>query len=353
MDVEIILPQTPVALVPGTETRVRVELRNLSAAPVSVRLTVLASRAGAWARIDEPTVVLAPGDTSTVDIGLRPPAEVPPAATVLPFTVQADDLRAGVPAGRATGLVTVTAPRRLDATLSREADRRGGVPYVLSLVNQADTALSLRLDARLFPAGRVQVEPGVLSIPGGQGATARLQVRPRTALVGSPTRYVLSVTCHDADAEDRVPALATVEQDDSAAPRLGRRPAAVLVTVLLVLVAGAAVLLGGRIDLPGRGSEQAVATAAPATPVTRPYALVDVFPQQDGEGGRTAAEAALTRLTAAGMPVRLVDSTTSDVVADGQGGLWVLLQDGLDTVDATRAYCDRYRAVAPKCDVVS
>jgi hypothetical protein len=47
-----------------------------------------------------------------------------------------------------------------------------------------------------------------------------------------------------------------------------------------------------------------------------------------------------------------VDSTTSDEVADGQSGLWVLLQDGMSTVAEVRQYCDRYRLLAPKCDVV-
>lgn len=350
MDVEIILPQAPVALVPGVPAQVRVEVRNRSATPLSVRLTVQPNRAGSWARIDAPTLTLAPGDGGTVDVGFHPPADVPPAATVLPFTVRADDPRYGVPVGRATGLVTVTPARRLTAVLSREPARRGTVPFSLSLVNLDTTNLALRLGTRLDPPGQVTVEPTVVELPPGGTGTARLRVRPRGALIGAQTRYVLTVTCHDIKADEDAPPVATAEEDGLAPPRLGRRPAAVLGTVLLVLLAATAVVFGGRIDLPGRGV--AGSTAPPPAPVSRPYALVDVFPQQGGTDGRAAADATLARLAAAGMPVRLVDSTTSDQVADGQGGLWVLLQDGLGTVEATRAYCDRYRAVAPKCDVV-
>jgi hypothetical protein len=79
--------------------------------------------------------------------------------------------------------------------------------------------------------------------------------------------------------------------------------------------------------------------------------LVAVFPQSGG-AGRAAADQELARLTAAGMPVRLVDSTRSDQVADGRDGLFVLLQDGFASVADAEAYCDRFRATAPACNVV-
>jgi hypothetical protein len=85
--------------------------------------------------------------------------------------------------------------------------------------------------------------------------------------------------------------------------------------------------------------------------VSRPYALIDVFAQ--GDAGLAAAQTARDRLAGAGMPVRLVDSRASDEAADGPRGLWVLLQDGMSTVDGVRAYCDRYRRIAPNCQVVT
>ena len=71
------------------------------------------------------------------------------------------------------------------------------------------------------------------------------------------------------------------------------------------------------------------------------------------DGGQAAAAAAQAQLTAAGMPVRLVDSLRSDVLADDGAGFWVLLQDGFASAAVAQAYCTRWRTVAPKCAVTS
>ena len=54
-----------------------------------------------------------------------------------------------------------------------------------------------------------------------------------------------------------------------------------------------------------------------------------------------------------GMPVRLVDSLGSDVLADEGTGFWVLLQDGFASAQAAQAFCTQWRVVAPKCQVTS
>jgi hypothetical protein len=357
MDVEIQIPQAPIAIVPGQETRVTVELRNLASTPVSLRLSLGRSRAGAWAQVEPAATALAAGDHAAVEVVFRPPASMAPSATVQPFTVQADDIQYGGTAGRATGLLTVTAAQRLAATLAPDPPQRGGASFQLELGNRTNTPLTLRLTARLDPAnGQITVEPSVIEVPAGQTATARVTTRPRARPVGSAASYVLTVDCADASAEPSAAPLATVESTITVAPWVGRKPATVLATALLVLVTTGAVLLSGRLADLLRGSTPPGTKPPPpaaATHVRRPYALLDVFPRQDGPAGRQAAEAALARLTAAGMPVRLVDSTTSDVVADAQGGLWVLLHDGLASVNDARAFCDRYRTVAPKCEVVA
>lgn len=354
MDVEIAVPQTPVALAPGEETRVRIEVCNRSTASISLRLSVARSRAGAWSHTDPPLVELAPGDCTALDVVFRPPGNVLPSPTLQPFTVQAEDVRYGVMAGRATGLLTVAAPERLGAVLTREPPDDGRpARYRLRLSNRGDSPLTLRLEPTVEPSGgQVTVDPVVVDVPRGETVTVQVRVRPRIHLVGSDTPYAVSVSCRDAAAAEDAPPLATVEGTGTAGPRLGRAPAAVLTVTLLVLVAAGAVVLGGLIDLPGRQRTAPPKTTAPTVDVQRPYALVDVFPRQDGPAGRPAAEATLARLTAAGMPVRLVDSTATEVVADGQGGLWVLLQDGFSSIAETRAYCDQYRMVAPKCDVI-
>jgi hypothetical protein len=351
-EVAVTIPQTPFTLVPGEETRIPVELRNDTAEQVSVRVSVAPSRAGAWAPPDPSAIALAPGAQGTVELPFRPPPGTPVAAALLPFTVQVEDLRYGAVLGRATGLVTVSAPEHLAATLTAEPGGRGTVHFVLDLCNRGAALLTVRLAARLDPPGApVVVEPPIVALPGGQSTTVRVRARPKPRLVGSASLYAVEVDCHDVT-DDGAPPLATAEATGRVPPRLGRTPAAVLAVFLLVAVMSAAVLIGGVVDLPGRGRTPPASAPPAATQVRRPYALIDVFPRHDGPGGRADAEALLARLTAAGMTVRLVDSTTSDDVADGDAGLWVLLRDGMSSMDEVRAYCDRYRAIAPKCDVV-
>jgi hypothetical protein len=79
--------------------------------------------------------------------------------------------------------------------------------------------------------------------------------------------------------------------------------------------------------------------------------MVASYPQLDPTY-RTQADATVKRLTAAGLPVRLLDSRTSDDIADGTSGFWVVLQDGFASADEARAACTRYRGVTPQCEVV-
>jgi len=356
MDVEITVPQTPVTLAPGAETRVPVEMYNRSSAAMSLRLGVARSRAGAWARAEPPIIELAAGDRASCEIVFAPPVNTPSTPSLLPFTVQAEDARYGDPAGRATGLLTIAAPDRLDASLTRDPSRRGPARFTLTLDNHGVVPLTLRLAPDLQPAGgRVDVAPTVVDVPTGASATAQVMVRPRLPLVGASTPYRVSISCHDVASGDAAAALATVEGAGAAEPRLGRMSVGLLVTAVVVLAAATAVMATGLVEWPGSDREPSATppSSAPAVHVRRPYALVDVFPQQDGQQGRAKADETLGRLAAAGVPVRLVDSTASPDVAEGQtGGLWVLLQDGFPSADAAQAYCDQHRANAPKCEVV-
>jgi hypothetical protein len=370
MDVEIGIPQTPVTLVPGVVSRLGIEVANRSGAARSVRLGVSRSRGGAWAEIDDPVVELAPGEQRRVAVVFKPPANVLPTSTLMPFTVHAEELPYGVPAGRATGLLTVAAPERIDAAVALSSARRRSARYTATVTNRADASLTVGFTARIHPpGGRVDVDPAVVDVPGEGSATANVRVRPRRLFIGVAKPYVVSVTCRDASADD-MPPLATVEADGVAKPRMRRGLATGLAVALLLVATAAVLVLTGRVDVPGGwrpfgpggsggsgGSGGAAGPGGPGGParsaveVRRPYALIDVFPQKGG-AGLAAAEAARARLSAAGVPVRLVDSTATDQVADGPGGLWVLLQDGMPTVDEARAFCERYRPAAPKCDVV-
>jgi hypothetical protein len=85
----------------------------------------------------------------------------------------------------------------------------------------------------------------------------------------------------------------------------------------------------------------------------RSYPVVDVIAHSGADGGRPAAETEHTRPAAAGIPVRLVDSLTSDQLADDDGGFRVLLQDGFGSDAATAAYCWQRRRIAPEYQVVA
>jgi hypothetical protein len=161
--------------------------------------------------------------------------------------------------------------------------------------------------------------------------------------------YAVVVACRDAAAGSDAEPMTTVEETGKLKPRLGRRPATALVVVVLLLATAGGVLVGRGVDLPWRGRPGLNPPGKTLSPVARPYALVDVFPRRDG---LASAQDAYNRLTAAGMPLKMIDSTTSDEVGDGQDGLWVLLSDGFPSVAEATAFCDRYRTIAPKCEVI-
>ena len=341
MDVQINVPQTPVVLVTGAETRVGVRVCNHTGATTVVRLSVAPNRAGAWAHIDPAIVEVADGECADAEVVFRPPADAPHTSHLLPYTVRAEDLQYAVTAGRVTGLVTLAEPERLHATLTRQPAGRGGQRFALGLTNRADEPLTVRIRADLHPPrGRVQAQPSALDLAPRGTAVGHVQVRPRRPVVGSAAPYTVVVSCRDAVADDAVP-LVTVEETGTIRPRIGRWPATALAIALLVLAVGAVVLRTGPPGLPGVRDRP---TTPPVADVRPPYALLEVYPRQD----RAAAEAALSRLTAAGAPARLVDGASSAVIGDE---VLVILQDGLASVPDGEAYCDRIRVVAPKCKV--
>jgi hypothetical protein len=47
----------------------------------------------------------------------------------------------------------------------------------------------------------------------------------------------------------------------------------------------------------------------------------------------------------------MVDSLSTDLIPDDGGGFWVVVKDGFADAAEAGAYCDRFRAAAPKCRV--
>ena len=348
MTVELTLPTEPVTLAPGVTSRVPVALRNLAAAPAALDVAVSRGRAAAWAAVDPPVLTVDPYATASVDLLLQPPADQPPSPSLVPFTVQAVDAATGEPAGFATGLLTVALPVPVSGVLTA----RPGDPHAfdLRLVNDSDRPAPVRIAAELDPpAGSVVADPAAVRLEPGESRTAVVRARPGRPVTGTPKPYAVIVTVTDADHPDRAPLL-TATGSGSRKPRV-RSWMAGAAAILLALAATAAVVLSDvRLTAPG-SKRAAPPPSPPPVTVARPYALIDVFPHRGPDGGRGAAEAQQGKLAEAGMPVRLVDSLTTDVLADDGAGFWVLLQDNFGTLDAAQAFCTQWRVVAPKCAV--
>ncbi|WP_412735662.1 hypothetical protein [Krasilnikovia sp. MM14-A1259] len=351
MDVEVVLPAEPVTLAPGAATRVPVQLRNPLGPDLEVTVSVTRGRAGEWATVEPATVAVAAGATATVDVVLQPPADQPPSAALVPFTVQA--AAGGAPAGYATGLLSVALP----VPVVGELVARAGEPHAfdLRLANDSARPAAIRLEAKLDPpAGSVHAEPGAALLDPGAAVTVVVRARPTRPLFGAPQPYAVLVSVTDAHDPQRAP-LFTATGTGRRRPRVSPLTAGIAALVLAAAGTAAVAVSGVRLPMPGRARTAVPAAPPTVTPVVvgRPFALVDVFPHRGADGGRAAAEAERSRLAAAGMPVRLVDSLASDQLADEGAGFWVLLQDGFATPAAAAAYCTQWRSLAPKCTVTS
>jgi hypothetical protein len=350
MEVELGLPQTPVRLAPGGETRAPLQVRNLSTAPIGLRIAIARGRASDWARPEPADVTVAGGDTATVELVFRPPAEQPTSAALVPFAVRADDLASGETAGWASGLFTVAAPDPVTAELTPAAETPD--QFGLRLRSNAADTRSVRINVTLEPPkGGVEATPGAVQLAAGGDASAVIWARPRRPLLGLPKAYTVVVELHDEALAADEPPLATVTSKGARRPLLSSRAATALAIAVVVLATAAVAVFGGGLGpLTRKNAATPKSSAAPAVvTVRRPYVVADVFPHLGADGGRGAAEAAQGKLTAAGMQLRLVDSLSSDVLPDDAAGFWVLLQDGFADDGQAQAYCDKYRTVAPKC----
>jgi hypothetical protein len=356
VDVELTLPDEPVALAPGVPTRVPVQLRNPYAQPLDLRIFLGRGRAAGWATVEPPQISLAPGETTEVAVVLRTPPEQPPSSSLVPFTVHAEELESGEPAGFATALLKVALPVPVTGSL---AARREKHTYDLRLANETQRAAPLRITAQLDPpSGSVHVEPDAVLLEPGMTAQVAVRAKPGRPITGQPRSFAVVVKVCDVYDAEREPYLTQVAAGKS--KPLVRGFVLATVAALLCVTAAAAIALhgGGKGLFTGRLFGRHAATtqqAAAVTPVTvgRPYALIEVFPHRGADGGKAAAQAEQQKLAAQGMPVRLVDSLASDVLSDEEGGFWVLLQDGFQGTAQAGAYCVQWRTVAPKCQVTS
>ena len=358
MDVELTLPDEPVALAPGVPTRVPVQLRNPYAQPLDLRVYLARGRAAGWATIEPEQLSLGPGETAEVAVVLTAPPEQPPSSSLVPWTVHAEEASTGEPAGFATALLKVALPVPVTGSL---VARREKHTYDLWLANDTRRAAPLRITAQLDPpSGSVRVDPDAVLLEPGARATVAVRAKPGRPITGQPRSFAVLVKVSDVYDAERPPYLTEVATGKSKplvrAFVLGTVAIVVLVaaTALIALHTGGKGLFTGRL-FKARDKAAAASQQQPVeqVTVTHPYALIDVFPHSGAGGGKAAAQAEQTKLAAAGMPLRLVDSLASDQLSDQNGGFWVLLQDGFRSTTDAAAYCAQWRPVAPKCQVTS
>ena len=354
MDVELTLPDEPVALAPGVPTRVPVRLRNPYAQPLDLRIYLARGRAAGWATIDPEGLRLGPGETAEVSVVLQTPPTQPPSSSLVPFTVHAEEASTGEPAGFATELLKVALPVPVTGKL---VPRHGPIhEYDLRLANDTRVQAPLRVTAQLDPpSGSVTVEPDAVRLDPGTAAVVAVKAKPKRPFTGSPRSFAVIVKVTDAYDADREPFLTEVATG-TRKPRVPTTLLFVTATVLAIGASAAILLTGDHNFLPfGKNKQQqgTAATAPAKVTIGKPYALVEVFPHRGADGGKGTAAAALAKLQAAGMPLRLVDSLASDTLADDPDGYWVLLQDGFGSPQAAEQYCAQWRSVAPKCKVTS
>jgi hypothetical protein len=348
MDVELTLPPGPVRLTPGAEVRVPVEVHNRSPEPVAVRVGVAGGRVAGWTSVEPPDLAVPADGSAQAELVFRPPERQPTGTALIPFTVRADEMAGGERAGWVTGLLNVSTPDVVTGSLEPAAE--GAHRFALRVANSSGDDAAVRIAVVLDPpAGQAVAEPAEVTVPAGGVATATVRVRPRKALWGAPRPYTVVAALHDAARPGDAAPLTRLTGTATNRPWISARTAGVAGTALLIILTAVIVVFADRVPLPGAAKRPAASPSTPSAAIRRPFVLVEVFPHSGADGGYGAAEAARTRLADAGMPTRLVDSLTSDQLADDQGGFWVLLQDGFESTAQAQAYCDRFRSVAPKC----
>jgi hypothetical protein len=245
----------------------------------------------------------------------------------------------------------------------------GRTTVPVELHNVSDEALRLRLSlARGRVAEWAVVEPGTADLPPGAHRTVEVVFQPPadatldTSLVPYTVRAVDALNASRSSSATGLVEIAGPGPGDdretaaTVPPAPARKRGRLLGALALAVVVAAAAFLAVRLgpaSLPfsGRDDPAPGASGGSAAAVRRPYVMVDVYPQLE-PSDRAAAEASVARLTAAGLPVRLIDSKASADIADGTDGFWVVLGDGFASADEANGFCVRYRTVTPRCEVV-
>jgi hypothetical protein len=359
------LPEPTVEVVAGRCTAVDVLLLNDGGGSQRVRLDV-AGRAAPWVHITAPDgsdrsaegwQVVGPGKSLTVSLRVSPPRGAAVPGQLVPFSVRATPPDSRRPAAAATGLVLISAPVPVTATLVPATSPAAGTwQHVVELSTDDPAGVLVTLRGTTSSAGAtVTVEPVAVRVEPGSPARADVVVRPRRPAVWRTRAHPFEVVWETDTADGLARGAVTGRLDQP--PVLPRAVTVLLLGGLLaVLGLGVATLWpsgepGSR--EPAGGGQPATADPGQPTPLSGPLAVVGT----EVKGADPAASRRLAEQRAAA--VQSPRSTTAGVV-DGstlQGwdpDFWVLVVSGFFDVEAAQAFCDsRSRPDRPSsCRVV-
>ena len=357
MDPVLLCDDLMVRVARGAECRIPVAAHNPGEREDHYRFEVLGD-AARWARIEPRHVPGVPGGAQArAELVLRPPPDAPPGTT--PFAVRCVSMQDASRCAVTEGDVVVGASRDVDVVTAAVTPRgRRSGQYIVQVGNRGPAPAAVRLsasDAR-GELGFAMV-PDELTVEAGGTGTAYLSVRPRRPkLMGGAVTHRFAVEHRSpSGAVDRLPH--RFEQRALLGP---------VTAALAALLVAAVVVVGSLLAWPGvrdalhrsaaagNASPQASAAAsAPASPAAGDgtlrgsYVVWSTTPLADA-ANRATPQRLVSRLQAAGVSARIVDTRTSPQLARAAPAL-VVVQDGFADLTAAQAACAAHRDLAPAC----
>ena len=308
------LAQTALTTKPGEAVTTTVTVHNGGNLVDQFTFAVTGPMAG-WASVEPREVSVYPGTPASATVRFAPPAYPPAPAGVAPFAVHAtSELTPGLVA-EATGTVTVEPVYAVDAELTPQTVRGGGVTrQTLVVENRGNVAEEIRLGGSDAEAElQVELPPELVVQPGRSGTEVR--VRARQALLGKPRNVPFRITVQPSGNRPELvlPGMRIVT------PRFRVWHLAGFVVVLVGVIA-LATLLVGQLGSGGGGS----AGGSGPPPTADPNAVLVQMTRAGGIAGEVVevtvygdGRAQVTRSRGSGGDVQL----TEDELATLRGNL--------------------------------
>lgn len=196
------------SVAPGGTLEIPVIIKNQSASPDQVRITVEGIPLP-WISTDQPIVLLQPGEERRIILVVQPPA--PPSANAGRHSMRIAATSTFVPERRAETLVTLTVagfevPGRVGVLLNGLQyavipGEKLAVPVVL--VNQGLGPDTFQLNAEGLPPGWTLIDPSAWHLEAGEAANGMLLIQPPRSSAARAGRYRFTTLVKSAQAPEQ------------------------------------------------------------------------------------------------------------------------------------------------------